>query len=120
IACLIVTVLGSVAAFALPRFVPAVLPFGLGARIAIAVALIAPVGLMMGMPFPQGLRRTGEGSLPAAPFYWGLNGIMSVIASVSTVVIALVFGFQAAMLAGSACYLLAAGSSVLMTSEVRH
>ena len=120
IACLIVTVLGSVAAFALPRFVPAVLPFGLGARIAIAVALIAPFGLMMGMPFPQGLRRTGEGSLPAAPFYWGLNGIMSVIGSVGTVVIALVFGFQAAMLAGSACYLLAAGSSVLMTADARH
>jgi hypothetical protein len=33
---------------------------------------------------------------------------MSVIGSVGTVIIALVFGFQAAMLAGGACYLLAA------------
>jgi hypothetical protein len=114
-ACLAVTALGTVAAFALPRVVPVLLPLGIGARVAIAVALIAPFGLMMGMPFPQGLRRTGEGSLPAPQFYWGLNGIMSVIGSVGTVMVAVVFGFQTAMLLGSACYLLAAGSSLLMT-----
>ena len=114
VACLAVTALGVIAAFALPSFVPALLPFALSARVGIAVALIAPFGLMMGMPFPQGLSRTGEGSLPAPPFYWGLNGVMSVIGSVGTVVVALVFGFQVAMLAGSACYLIAAGSSTLM------
>jgi hypothetical protein len=114
IACLAVTLLASVAAFALPHLVDALLPLSLGARVAIAVTLIAPFGLMMGMPFPQGLRRTGGGSLPEPPFYWGLNGIMSVIGSVGTVVIALVFGFQVAMLAGSACYLLAAVSSLLL------
>ena len=85
-------------------------------RIAIAVAVIAPFGLMMGMPFPIGLRQTGAGSLPAAPFYWGLNGIMSVIGSVGTVLIALVFGFHIAMLAGSACYLLAGLASPVMAS----
>src|SRR5215468_10344332 len=113
-ACLVVAILSAIAAFALPRFVPVLLPLGIRARVVIAIALIAPFGLMMGMPFPQGLRRTGKGSLPAPPFYWGLNGIMSVIGSVGTVIIAVVFGFEAAMLSGSACYLLAAGSSLLM------
>jgi hypothetical protein len=113
--CIAVTILAAVAAFVLPVLVPTLLPLGIAARVAIAVALIAPFGLMMGMPFPLGLRRSGEGSLPPAPFYWGLNGIMSVIGSVGTVVIALSFGFQTAMLAGSACYLLAAAASVLMT-----
>jgi len=42
---------------------------------------------------------------------------MSVIASVGTVIVAVVFGFQVAMLSGSACYLLAAGSSLLMFKE---
>jgi hypothetical protein len=107
-ACLAVAGLSAIAAFALPRFIPALLPLGLGARVAIAVTLIAPFGLMMGMPFPKGLRQTGQGSLPAPPFYWGLNGVMSVIGSIGTVVVALVFGFQVAMLAGSACYVLAA------------
>jgi hypothetical protein len=106
-ACLVVSVLGAIEAFALPWLVPMLLPLGLPARVAIAIALIAPLGLAMGMPFPRGLQKAGQGSLPAPPFYWGLNGIMSVIGSVATVVIALTFGFRMAMLLGSACYLLA-------------
>jgi predicted membrane-bound spermidine synthase len=110
-ACLIAAGLGAIAAVALPRLIPALLPLGLSARITAAVALVVPLGLVMGMPFPQGLRRTGQGSLPAPPFYWGLNGVMSVIGSVATVIVALVFGFQIAMLAGSALYLIAALST---------
>ena len=115
-ACFAVGILGAAAAFFLPRIIPVLLPLDLGVRVSIAIALIVPFGLMMGMPFPQGLRQTGRGSLPAPPFYWGLNGVMSVIGSIGTVVIALVFGFHVAMLAGSACYMLAAIASGGMTS----
>ena len=111
VACLAVAAVGAVEAVALPRLVPLLLPLPLWGRIAIAVLLIAPLGLGMGMPFPRGLRETGSGSLPAPPFYWGLNGIMSVIGSVTTVFVALMIGFQAAMLMGSACYVLAALAS---------
>jgi hypothetical protein len=62
----------------------------------------------MGMPFPRGLQTAGQGPLPAPPFYWGLNGIASVIGSVATVMVALNLGFTAAMLMGSGCYLCAA------------
>jgi hypothetical protein len=44
------------------------------ARVGMAVALIAPLGLAMGVPFPRGLRQTGRGPLPAPPFYRGING----------------------------------------------
>ena len=108
IACGVVAVLGAIDAFVLPRLVPMLLPLPLAGRVAIAIALIAPLGLAMGMPFPSGLRRAGRGSLPAPPFFWGLNGIMSVIGSVVTVGVALMFGFQAAMLVGCACYAIAA------------
>ena len=110
-ACLVVAGLGALEAFALPRLVPALLPLGLYARVAIAIVLIAPLGLAMGMPFPRGLQKAGHGSLPAPPFYWGLNGIMSVLGSIATVGVALSLGFRAAMLVGSACYLLAALAS---------
>src|SRR5947207_1264146 len=63
-ACLAVAALGAIAAFGLPKLIPLLLPFELSVRAAIAVALIAPFGVMMGMPFPQGLRQTGRGSLP--------------------------------------------------------
>ncbi|MGH9872383.1 MAG: hypothetical protein ACRD9S_07945 [Pyrinomonadaceae bacterium] len=110
-ACFAVAAIGAVEALALPKLVPLLLPLPLWARIGIAMLLIAPLGLGMGMPFPRGLRETGHGSLPAPPFYWGLNGIMSVIGSVTTVFVALMSGFQAAMLMGSACYVLAALAS---------
>jgi SAM-dependent methyltransferase len=111
LACVAVAVIGGIEALALPKLVPALLWLPLWGRIAVALLLIAPLGLAMGMPFPRGLRETGNGSLPAPPFYWGLNGIMSVIGSVTTVFVALMAGFQAAMLMGSACYLLAALAS---------
>jgi len=113
LACVAVAVIGALEALALPRLVPALLWLPLWGRIAVAIALIAPLGLAMGMPFPGGLRRTGDGSLAAPPFYWGLNGIMSVIGSVTTVFVALTAGFEAAMLMGSACYLLAGLASMM-------
>jgi SAM-dependent methyltransferase len=111
-ACAAVAIIGTIEALALPKLVPALLWLPLWGRILVAIVLIAPLGLAMGMPFPRGLKQTGEGSLPAPPFYWGLNGIMSVIGSVTTVFVALIWGFQAAMLMGSACYVLAALASV--------
>ncbi len=108
VACIGVAVIGIVESFVLPRVVPSLLPLGLAARVAVAMCFIAPLGVLMGVPFPSGLRTTGQGSLPAPPFYWGLNGILSVIGSVTTVFVALLFGFQAAMLVGCACYLIAA------------
>ena len=111
-ACAAVAVIGTIEALALPKLVPMLLWLPLWGRIAVAILMIAPLGLAMGMPFPRGLKQTGEGSLPAPPFYWGLNGVMSVIGSVTTVFVALIWGFQAAMLMGSACYVLAALASV--------
>ncbi len=91
-------------AFALPLLVPALLPLPLGARIGIAVAIVAPLGFAMGMPFPSGLRRVGGGRLPEPPFFWGLNGVMSVVGSIGTVLVAVTLGFQVAMIVGALCY----------------
>jgi hypothetical protein len=110
-ACLAIAGLGAVTAWGLPGLVQAALPLETPARIAIAMGVIAPLGVLMGMPFPQGLRRTGQGALPPPPFYWGLNGVMSVIGSIATVLVALHAGVQTSMLAGCMCYLVAAVAS---------
>lgn len=109
--CLAVAVLGALYAVLLPKVVPVLLPLELPARIAIAVALIAPLGFAMGMPFPAGLSRVGQGPFPAAPFYWGLNGVLSVVGSVGTMALAVNVGFRAAMLVGCCFYVLAALAS---------
>jgi predicted membrane-bound spermidine synthase len=106
--CFAIAGLGLVYALALPRLVPALLPWSLPARVAVAVAMVAPLGLAMGMPFPRGLRQAGRGGLPTAPFYWGLNGVLSVIGSILTVLGAVNLGFQVVMVGACACYVAAA------------
>jgi hypothetical protein len=113
--CLAVAALAAVYALALPRVVPLLLPLPLGARIAVAILLVAPLGFLMGMPFPRGLQATGQGPFPLPPFYWGLNGIFSVVGSMATMVAAVILGFTWAMLGGAAFYLVAALASRAFT-----
>ena len=117
--CLGVAALAAVYALALPRVVPALLPLPLGARIAVAVLLVAPLGFLMGMPFPRGLSETGRGPFPLPPFYWGLNGIFSVVGSMATMVTAVMLGFTWAMLGGAAFYLVAAFTSRAFSTDSR-
>jgi len=117
-ACLVVAAIGTLEAIVLPRLVPFLLPLPVSVRIVIAMALIAPLGFVMGMPFPRALQSTGRGSLPAPPFFWGLNGVMSVIGSVTTVFVALRWGFQSAMLIGCLAYVLAGlASRIALSAE---
>jgi hypothetical protein len=116
-ACTLVGGLAIAYALLLPALIPRLLPLDLTARIAIAIALTAPLGVVMGIPFPRGLRRAGGGALPAPPFFWGLNGVMSVLGSVGTVVVALTLGFRAAMILGAALYLVAAAAARVIDAK---
>ena len=114
--CLVTAAVAAGYALALPRLVPALLPLPLGARIAVAILLVAPLGFLMGMPFPKGLSATGQGPFPAPPLYWGLNGLFSVVGSLATMVTAVILGFTWAMLGGAAFYLVAALSSGVLSA----
>ena len=109
--CLVVAALATAYALTLGRVVPALLPLPEPARILLAMGLVAPLGFVMGIPFPRGLAHTGQGPLPPPPFYWGLNGVCSVLGSVATMLLAVTAGFTWAMLAGAGCYLVAAAAS---------
>lgn len=74
-------------------------------RMAISIALIAPLAFMMGMPFPSALRRLGAAEIPWA---WGINGTASVLASMLATLIAVHFGFSVLVLTAAALYVLAA------------
>lgn len=79
----------------------------LAARIAIAVVLLAPLGVVMGMPMPSGIRLMSRRAPELIPWAWGVNGATSVMGSVVALVIAMLAGFNEALLVGSALYLLA-------------
>jgi hypothetical protein len=76
-------------------------------RILLALAAMAPLGYLMGMPFPGGLRVV-EGRQPSfVPWAWAINGSFSVISSVLAVMVALSWGFSAVLWLGAAAYTLA-------------
>lgn len=105
-------------AVGLPRLFAWTLALPLGARMFVAALTLAPAGLLMGMPFPQGLRRLAVSAAHPEmllPWAWGINGALSVVASVLAALLALSFGFDGALLCGALCYAgawLAAGQGI--------
>jgi hypothetical protein len=90
---------------------PLLFEAGLGAplwlRALVAVAALAPPGLLMGMPFPRGLALLGKASDALVAWAWGVNGALSVVASILAALVALSVGFTAVLGTGAACYLAA-------------
>jgi hypothetical protein len=76
-------------------------------RIAVTLALIAPLALPMGMPFPLGIVRVARDSADLVPWAWGINGCASVVAAVLATLLAIHLGFAAVVLIAVALYLAA-------------
>ncbi|HSA89999.1 MAG TPA: hypothetical protein VLF42_08900 [Burkholderiales bacterium] len=79
-------------------------------RIAVAAALLAAMGLLMGTAFPIGMRLALASREALAPWLWGVNGATSVLASVLAVAISMAFGISMSFWAGVAAYVLALGA----------
>ena len=77
------------------------------AKVAIALALIAPLAVPMGMPFPLGLGRLQERWHELVPWAWSINGCASVVSAVLATFLALHFGFGAVIALAAALYLAA-------------
>jgi spermidine synthase len=71
------------------------------------VAMIAPAGFVMGLPFPTGLRMLERGHQASVRWAWSLNAAASVLGSVGALVLALYLGLVATLLIGGALYLVA-------------
>ena len=76
-------------------------------RIVLAVVLMAPLAMVMGMPMPIGIRLLARSAPEIIPWAWGVNGATSVMGSVAALVIAILTGFNQALLVGAGLYLLA-------------
>jgi len=96
-----------------PGVVPAFEAAGTGVRIGVATAMLFPIGLVMGLAFPLGMRLAARGSPALTPWLWGINGATSVLASVLAVAIALAAGISASFWTGVGCYVLAAAAFLL-------
>ena len=90
-----------------PSVVRWIEPMTTPVRILAAVLLLFPAGLFMGMAFPLAMKLASARARELTPWFWGLNGAASVLASVLAVCIALTWSISTAFWTGWACYLLA-------------
>ncbi len=88
------------------------LALGLGqpARIALSAALLLPLGVGLGMPFPLGITALSRLAPRLVPWAWGVNGFMTVVGSLIAALLSIRWGFDVTLLAGAAVYLVAMGA----------
>jgi hypothetical protein len=124
IVLVIVTLLADV--FFLPGRLAALVGLDFGYRLLVSGILLIPLGFVMGMPFPTGLRALASLPAPELPsgqgasdnsveWAWAMNAAASVLGSVLAMVIAIQFGLTVTLACGATAYLLA----LLLTPALR-
>ncbi len=91
--------------FALPPLFAVVLDRPLAFRIAISVAALFPVGMLLGMFFPLGIRVVDRLDHRLVPWAWAVNGCTTVVGTVLAAMLGMSIGFTAVMIAAAALYL---------------
>ena len=97
----------AIAAFALSPILHATVTAPLAAKVVISVLLVAPLGILMGMPFPWGLKTLEKWQPNAVRWAWSVNAASSVLGSALAIIIGLYFGLTATILLGAALYVVA-------------
>ncbi|MGB3966456.1 MAG: hypothetical protein WBO45_06970, partial [Planctomycetota bacterium] len=86
----------------LPPLFAATLGVPLGLRIALAGAILVPLGMALGTFFPLGMQRFGDAD---KPWLWSINGVFGVVASVMSLALSMQFGFRFVGLLSATIYL---------------
>jgi predicted membrane-bound spermidine synthase len=92
----------------LPFFLYHYVSLPLPAKAGLVSLFLFPLTLLMGMPMPLGIQWLRNHSAEIIPWAWGLNGSASVLGSILTILIAVHFGFNLALMLAAGAYLLAA------------
>jgi hypothetical protein len=105
----LLTLLGAIGAvilvyvLALPPLLAAAVGMPFAVKQLISGVVIMPLGFLMGMPFPSGLRL-----VEAVEWAWALNAAASVLGSVTAMVVAIHFGLTVTLACAAAAYAMAA------------
>ena len=80
------------------------------AKLVTSALALGPLGFIMGMPFPAGLRALaakGCDGGDSIEWAWAMNAASSVLGSVVAIILAIQFGLNVTLICGAAAYLLA-------------
>ena len=90
--------------FLLPWLMEVTLGTPLALRLLITALSLAPLGVLMGIPFPSGLAWLRQRNPQLIPWAWAINGCTSVLASVLAALLALSAGFTWVLVAAALAY----------------
>jgi hypothetical protein len=80
-------------------------------KAAVSIAILAPIGFLMGMPLPTGMRLIKVHRPDYIPWMWAVNGAFSVLGAVLAIALGILYGSSLAMVLGILIYLIALGIS---------
>jgi len=79
---------------AVNHLLPAMLGMEVWVRVLTVIVLLVPTGLMLGMPFPSGVRLVEEQCPHLVPWGWAINAFFSVFGSIFCIVLSMAIGFS--------------------------
>ena len=103
--------LGVFYVFFLPSIIYSTIAEPFELKAAVSIAILAPIGFLMGMPLPTGMRLLKVYKPDYIPWMWAINGAFSVLGAVLAIAIGIMYGSSLAMLLGILIYLIALGIS---------
>ncbi|HEX2169047.1 MAG TPA: hypothetical protein VHF65_01990 [Nitrososphaera sp.] len=103
--------LGMLYVFLVPSIIYSALAEPLEIKAAVSVGILAPIGFLMGMPLPTGMRLLKVHRPDFIPWMWAINGAFSVLGAVLAIALGIMYGSSFAMILGALVYLIALGIS---------
>ncbi|KPJ62038.1 MAG: hypothetical protein AMJ42_00300 [Deltaproteobacteria bacterium DG_8] len=86
-------------------------------KIFITILTQMPLGFVLGMFFPLGIKLVNQADVKMVPWAWGVNGMSSVVSTVLAIILAMSYGFNFVAYLAIIVYLLGTGS-ILITKRV--
>jgi hypothetical protein len=104
---LVIALAIGIALFALPPLLAELVRLPFFAKLVLSGMMLAPLGFLMGMPFPTGLRALSSCGEDTLEWAWALNAGASVLGSVLAMVVAIESSLNVTLVAGALFYVAA-------------
>jgi hypothetical protein len=88
----------------LPSISDLISPYSVLIKIILVFFILMPLGIFMGIPFPTGLKILSERNKLLIPWAWAINGCLSVLAPILTIMLAMAIGFRIVLWLGALSY----------------
>ncbi len=113
----LLVIVAAVAAYlyALPAVLSGMVGEPFAMKLLVSGALLAPLGFVMGMPFPTGLRALHGAGESTVEWAWAMNAASSVLGSVLAMVLAIQFGLTVVLACGGLAY----AAALVLTAAFR-